>query len=219
MLCISIQFAVFLQDEERDCAQQLFLKLQQTMSDTFTGSPMLLPIPKDAPADIPIGTLTSASGDVKVSISRMRLDLFALSSPGSGSVDWGEAVKCFQQVLSVIKNVDDAVPIRFGCTASFFTRTESPIADIKKRFFSYNFSESCNELSIQFNEPVMKGTSLNVVRTFRNALLGREEGESISGILETADINTNQHSDFRPEYIDDVLQMMGDEMRRDFDAE
>ena len=206
MILSAVQCAFFFMDD-LESPSFLFATLQHDMYNTFNGEATLLPLPPEAPREMPIGNLKSSSGAVRVSLSRGRLDLYCNSDGASIKLDWTRTKALIDQLRAVISNQAGGHLARFGCTLSFFERSDNPICEIQKRYFSRSFSDSCNELSFRVNEPIYQGIRFNKLRTVSmgNITMG---SITLPGIVETLDINTDQTLlQIEDKHIDDVLEM------------
>lgn len=206
MILTATQCAFFFSDVLAS-PTRLFGDLQHDLGDVLNGEATLLPLPADAPQDIPVGNLQSSSGNVRIAISRSRLDLYCSGEDGSLVLNWEKIPKLVERIRIVLKGANGIGLSRFGCTLSFFKASANPVVEIQNGFFSKAFADSCDELSFRVNEPAFKDIRFNRLRSVSSGSL-TNGGTIQAGVVETLDINTDQSLRYiRDAYIDEVLSM------------
>ena len=113
---------------------KVLANLVSTFSDTFDGNPMTLPIPADAPKEIPRITLLSSDGRYKLDISFARANFYRYLKETDTDLD----EKSFFALCSkVFKEYLDFVSTRVGRIALVtirFAKNETPGLTLAKHF-------------------------------------------------------------------------------------
>lgn len=213
MILMTVQYACFFAGTLSSPTDTV-IAVRNEMKDVLDGEATLLPVPSGVPVEVPIGSLQSSSGRVRVAVASNRLDLFCdVGSPSLVST-LDETVSHFEDLYRIVISELRLDLSRFGRTASMFYETSNPIGYINKRFFSLDLNEDCDELSFRVNEPIKKDIRYNRVRSVGSSGVVKD-GVQLLGVMETLDVNTDQSlSKIQRCHIDEVLRLSEEGLKR-----
>ena len=145
-----LQVALFFKDRvERP--DQIATNVNDTLGNAFDRMPTVIPVPEDAPVEIPVVMMTSSKLPYHLNFSRKRVDLIL---PHSGPVERGEEQR--NQFVEFAKNFSDQMAKvtkinRIGVISHYY----HPIDDIPKylnsRFTNHSIDKKAEEISIHYN--------------------------------------------------------------------
>lgn len=145
----SLQFALFYRDiiSRPDLE---FSELNSKMMNIFNGIPSSMNLPPEIPADIPLITYRSESGEYSCSMARSRLDLHFIKIDEKSNeeilVDFNAKVT---SLVSYILSKRDIV--RFGFICRYFKHSDDPISDIQSKYCVSNMPK-VEDIGIRFNQ-------------------------------------------------------------------
>lgn len=116
-------------------ARELLQQLSQ-----FTGDPMILPIPAEAPAEIPRIVLTDSTGAMQFQVAPSRSDLSLARQPG-GRLDVSEFFEGAGEKLEVLLGALGVRPGRLAVTGTFFHRSDDPAMTLATHFCQSHWVE------------------------------------------------------------------------------
>lgn len=188
----SLQFALFYRDiiSRPDLE---FSDLNSKMMNIFNGIPTSMNLPPEIPADIPLITYRSESGDYSCSMARSRIDLHLIKIDEKSNeeilVDFNSKVT---SLVSYILSKRDIV--RFGFICRYFKHSETPINDIKLKYCSSNMSKVA-DIGIRFNQTSNFNTweinDMVEIAAYKMPINGKNE----DGVFIQRDINNTPVAD------------------------
>lgn len=99
----------------------------------FTGDPMILPIPADAPAEIPRIVLKDSTGASQLQVAPSRSDLSLARQPGS-RLDANDFFEGAVETLEILLGALGVRPDRLAVTGAFFHRSDDPATHLATHF-------------------------------------------------------------------------------------
>lgn len=108
--------------------------------ERFPGDPMVLPIPADAPPEIPRITLRDQSGAMELHIALSRSDLYINRRPGTDFI----AEEVTEEGIEILERVLDVLEVRPGRLAaigSYFFKCDEPAALLVEHFCKNQWAE------------------------------------------------------------------------------
>lgn len=149
-----IQIAIFFNNmvERPD---KVFYAFNEALGDVFDAQPVIIPLPPDAPVEIPAVQATSSNRNFTFNMSKLRADLI-LNNPNIDEEGNKRADKFYQLASKYIDYFASNNQIgRIGLISNTVVKNGNPIDVIKKRYIT-NQLASPAELSIRFNIRISK---------------------------------------------------------------
>jgi hypothetical protein len=214
---IQLQLALFFAENEPR-PDKLGQKITDTsLGDVFNQMPIIMPIPLDAPPEIPVVILRSMSDVYSCNISRSRIDFFVKPGENDDSnqhlIDFIEHIRPFASVVFANRKVN-----RFGFIGQYMIRTNDPVSKIHGKYLKYNFGD-LEELSIRFNKRFKSKNGnllMNRLIDISKANFTEKNGKEQVGIFIQKDINNVPNDRYLN--IEDVLAIIKSE-QDDFNSE
>ena len=186
---VNLQLALFFQDGIYR-PDKIGGKINSSMNDLFDAMAVQLPVPHDAPADIPRIQMSSNDGRYKCNLSLSRVDLI-IEENCDDKIIWDQLVRDFlEKVASFAESIFDQNLdiIRFGLIGRFFIPNDSASAVITEKFFKKGF-ESEEEMGVRFNKRSSSSEFiLNNITSINTAKI-KKNGVSQTCIFVELDIN------------------------------
>ncbi len=190
---VSLQFALFFRDIV-DRPDVEFNDINMNMMNIFDAIPSIIPIPRELPAEVPIVTQRSDSNNYICNIARSRIDLhYQRINNDSSNI---KILNDFNsKILGLISYVLKKRPVvRFGMICRYFHSTQTPIQDIRSKYFRSTIG-NVEELSLRYNnKSKFFEWEMNDIVEISAATQLTDIGNT-SGILVQRDINNNPISD------------------------
>ena len=166
--------------------------LLEPMKCIFDGEPMLLPIPDDAPAEIPRIILTSKDGKFKCNVSKQYVELVYIEdTPAKALQELREQLlKALGDITRVMKNKFSGSIYRLGLVTRLVVFHDTPIELIKEKYIKPGAIDSPRSLELHILNR-MDWDTLMVNRWYRILACPRrktDEGDKEISIV--CDINT-----------------------------
>ncbi len=203
---LQLQLALFFQDIENR-PDRFIKQITEVSGSVFDQMPTILPIPPNAPPEIPVVILNSGDHTCTCNISKSRID-FIINFQNSNNEDISKQLESFLDKIrpyaSVIfgyKNI-----IRFGFIGQYFFKTDTSVETLQSKYFKNNLG-TLEELNIRYNKR-FSGNNLiinNVVELGKGTFVGNQ-GIQQEGILIQRDINNVPNSSLIP--IEDVFSII-----------
>lgn len=158
---ISTQLAIFL-DSFIKRPDLFFNKLNSDLGGLIDAMPQVLPLPPEAPAEIPRVMAASSYNKNTVNISLNRVDFIRQYNPAE---DIEQSIKefkalCKNFILSIISEYKIS---RFGNVGSFYVKSNNPEKEISDLFINKD-AGSFDEISLRLNKTTIdKGITFNNV--------------------------------------------------------
>lgn len=138
----SIQASVFLSDFVFS-ASKILVTVIETSSALLDGDPTALPVPDDAPPEIPRLMLSKKDNSMRLQLSRQRIDLFRTKTEDEDQVSLGEFLDTAKKLLPDIAEKIGSEVVRIAVILERFCPDEKPPSAIADHFCKSEFmSES-----------------------------------------------------------------------------
>jgi hypothetical protein len=196
MTPIKVQLALFFKNT-LDRPDEEYMNLNKEMNNLFNNTPTIIPVPDDAPKDIPVVQLSSKEKGYRANISRKRADLFFdpnKNDKNDKNID--EIMKDFN--IKVDNFIDFFVNIcrinRMGFVVDNIFISKDSVKKINKRYLKEDLSDSL-ELKLRFNRRnKINQFNYNNITDISNVKVNIDNKEK-TGILIHKDLNNVQISD------------------------
>lgn len=200
---LKLQLALFfLNPEPRP--DSYYMPLNTDMGNLFDGMPQIIPLPFEAPHEIPRVTLRSNNDKYNCNIAASRIDLI-FNEQGTPETEWSEITQDFmaKSALFVKSMFGRTAFVRFGLIGSFFVPDKNPSLTIGRKYLKQDMS-TAEELNIRYNKRIEShGYSLNSIVSINTAIVAQPKEEK--GVFIELDVNNvPSNSQLRQ---DDVLAL------------
>lgn len=185
---VKLQLALFFQNPVSR-PDNLMGGVNSSMGNLFDAMPQVLPIPADAPAEIPRVQMRSENGKYNCNIACSRVD-FILNGDFRDEVVWPDLTKDFlAKVKLFIGNVfEQSKIVRFGLIGNFFIPDKSATTSMTKKYLKVDLN-SAEEINLRFNKRTSShGFNLNNITSI-NTALAETNGQADKGIFIELDVN------------------------------
>lgn len=185
---VKLQLALFFQNQISR-PDNLMGGVNSSMGNLFDAMPQILPIPADAPAEIPRVQMRSENGKYNCNIACSRVD-FILNGDFRDEIAWPDLTRDFlAKVKLFIGSVfDQSKIIRFGLIGNFFIPDKSATTSMTKKYLKIDLN-SAEEINLRFNKKTSShGFDLNNITSI-NTVLAETNGQVDKGIFIELDIN------------------------------
>jgi len=197
---IKLQLALFFQNS-LSRPDNLMVGINASMGNLFDGMPQIVPIPPDAPADIPRVNMRSENGKYNCNIACSRID-FILNAENQNEDNWPEIMQDFLAKVKLFSNeiFKKSKFVRFGLIGNFFIPDKSASNSMTKKYLKVDLN-TAEEINLRFNKrSTSHGFQLNNITSI-NTAFAETNGLIEKGIFIELDINniptqdtTNQDS-------------------------
>ncbi|MEL4410586.1 hypothetical protein [Shewanella algae] len=206
---VKLQLALFFQNQVSR-PDNLMWGINSSMGNLFDAMPQILPIPAEAPAEIPRVQMRSENGKYNCNIACSRVD-FILNGDFRDEVVWPDLTKDFlAKVKLFISSVfDQSKVVRFGLIGNFFIPDKSATTSMTRKYLKIDLN-SAEEINLRFNKKTSShGYTLNNI-TSVNTALAENNGQTDKGIFIELDVNNVPTQD--PIKLDAMLQLIEKQM-------
>lgn len=192
---IKIQLALFFKNT-LDRPDEEYINLNKDMNNLFDNTPTILPIPDNAPGDIPIVQLSSKKEGYRANISRKRADLFLEPNKNNSDENIDKIMKDFS--IKVENFIDFFVNVcrinRMGFVVDNIIISKDSVKKINEKYFKEDLSDSL-ELKLRFNHrDKINKFNYNNITDISNVKVNMNNKEK-TGILIHKDLNNIQISE------------------------
>ncbi|MDO6694232.1 hypothetical protein Q4574_13140 [Aliiglaciecola sp. 3_MG-2023] len=163
--------------------------INSSMGNLFDAMPQILPIPADAPADIPRVQMRSENGKYNCNISCSRVD-FILNGDFTDEASWPDLTRDFMAKVKLFssKVFDDSKINRFGLIGNFFIPDKSSSTSMTKKYLKVDLN-TAEEINLRFNKRSSShGFQLNNITSVNTAIF-ELNGKIDKGIFIELDVN------------------------------
>lgn len=185
---VKLQLALFFQNPISR-PDNLMEGINSSMGNLFDAMPQILPIPAEAPAEIPRVQMRSEKGKYNCTIACSRVD-FILNGDFRDETIWPDLTKDFlAKVKLFIGSIfEQSRIVRFGLIANFFIPDKSPAISITKKYLKVDLNLA-EEINLRFNKRTSSyGYNLNNI-TSVNTAVTETNGQVDKGIFIELDVN------------------------------
>lgn len=147
---LQLQFALFFKSIENR-PDKLISKVDAAMGDLFDQMPNMMPLPQEAPPEIPRVTMQSSDGIYICNISKNRIDFIGHYITSGSSVatnleDFIEKIYSFSEAIFKDRSI-----IRFGFIEQYFLEHSNAVDKIKSKYLKLELG-NLEELSFRYNQ-------------------------------------------------------------------
>lgn len=198
MNLISLQFALF-SVEPIKRPDLLHEEINSKLGKILDAMPMMLNLPENAPAEIPLVQARSSNGRYSMNISRTRIDF--IITPDF-DVKY-EPIDIYKEQKSVIEKFYKAVislldVFRIGIIVTLFEPREENVLAIYNKYLKTPYTARSSEITVRMNIlQQIKGFILNCISTIESTEMHIErngEQEDRKGVLILLDVNNAPES-------------------------
>lgn len=168
-------------------------KINEEMGNLFDAMPQIMPLPQEAPLDLPRVLMSSGDGKYSCHISCSRIDLY-YNAGGQSEDAWPTVVQDFRIKCKLfIRTVcTDFVVNRFGLVGGFFIPDKSASANLIRKYIKPELG-ALEEINIRYNRKSQThGLTLNNIFTINSAEMS---GTGEKGVFVERDTNNIIMSD------------------------
>src|SRR5690625_154819 len=206
---VRLQLALFFQYQVSR-PDNLMGGINSAMGNLFDAMPQILPIPAEAPAEIPRVQMRSENGKYNCNIACSRVD-FILNGDFRDEIVWPDLTKDFlAKVKLFISSVfEQSNVVRFGLIGNFFIPDKSATMSMTRKYLKIDLN-SAEEINLRFNKKSSShGYILNNITSVSTAL-AETNGQIDKGIFIELDVNNVPTQD--PIKLDAMLQLIEKQM-------
>ncbi len=187
MKTINLQTAIFLGSHILR-PDKIYTEIDKHLGGPFTAVPTIIPIPQDAPAEIPVVQMSDNKNLFNCNIARSRIDLF-LNNLNQTSDNESNIVKYFnlsKRLATYVISINTMT--RIGLVSNSFLETIDPVQLVSNKYLLEK--DNMDELTIRFNK---RKTAFSMVFNdiydiSSNSITNG--GQTKTGILIQRDINS-----------------------------
>lgn len=164
-----LQFALFF-DAVENRPDRLANKVEDVLGEIFNQMPTIIPLPSDAPSDVPAVIMQSSDGNITCNVSRSRIDLLMNKNYNDSiSVGLEESINLIKTFISAIYSYKNIV--RFGLIGRYFCEENDPVNKIKSKYICNGLTD-LDELTIKFNKKFLNnGYTFNDLVEINNGVI------------------------------------------------
>lgn len=184
---LKLQIALFFQSPEAR-PDIHYNQINIDMGNLFDGMPQIIPLPLDAPHEIPRVILRSNNDRYNCNIAASRIDLI-FNEVGAPEAEWLEITQDFtaKSTLFIKSTFSRFSIVRFGLIGNFFISDKNAATNITKKYLKQDLSSS-EEINLRYNKKTDSyGLVLNNVFSINIATMAFPKEEK--GIYIERDIN------------------------------
>ena len=170
---------------------KILLELKEEIGSTFNGNPVLIPVPNDAPGEIPRIIINSSDNLFATNIATSRIDVFSNldKNTNENNVDLFEDHKINSlKLFSFIKKYSPSIIVnRIGLSIMCECAQEDAINFVKMNFFKESKINDFKELSCRYNKSSKLIDNISNIK-FNN--ITEISAKDDKAVIFMADINT-----------------------------
>lgn len=208
---------------------RILREVLDNFGDAFDGDPLSMPIPQDAPPDIPRVVLTNKTPRTKLEICLSRINFYQFKIDDSDNIDIGEFYKTYSDLCFKLAELLNAPPNRLGAFLVRRAEPDNPGILLARHFCQDKWKEkplnrpeffelhAHKKFNIYNNDN--ESSSLIVNSWVRNKADVRKTGDmQIPVIVVEQDLNTldEQRQNFGKEAVEKYYSVVPEKMREIF---
>ncbi|EJL6329450.1 hypothetical protein NMR38_003611 [Vibrio cholerae] len=204
---LKLQLALFFESYQMR-PDNLMYSINTDMGNLFDAMPQIIPLPEDAPLDIPRVQMRSENNRFNCNIAPSRID-FILN--GSNEYNWVQLTTDFMAKLRLFVNsVNNKVGIvRFGLIGNFFIPDNAASASMTRKYLKVDLN-SAEEINLRFNKRnYSHGLYLNNITSINTATAELNNVAS-KGVFIELDINNVPEN--KKLNIEDLIDLVGKQL-------
>ena len=206
-----IQIALFFQKLSVR-PDKLFHSMDGIIGNLFDIAPINIPVPQDAPPEIPELQAVSSDNVYSLTISKVRID-FNLNNPYDDESNL--RAENFKKVASdfikfIINNQNI---IRFGLVSTTIVNEQNPVDRIQKKYFKESFHKP-NELSLRFNNQRARDKYILNDIVEISSVFANINNQNKQVVVVNRDINNNpiQNNSLKKDFVIDSFDSLYSEL-------
>lgn len=185
---IQLQFALFF-DSLENRPDKLIHKVDEALEGIFNEMPTIVPVPSEAPPEIPSVTMNSSNGVYVCNIARSRID-FIINAINTGdsisvSVDnFINKIQPFSEAIFSTKNI-----VRFGFVGRYIFKHTDPINKIQSKYLKQDLGE-LEEINLRYNKRFESNNmTFNDIVEISKGTITENNGSPQNGVVVMRDFN------------------------------
>ena len=165
-------------------------------SSLFDGDPTVLPLPEDAPVDIPRVTLKNRDSSMRLEVAPLRINFFRIKINEDDRIATGEFISTAGDFLKKVLNNIGAGCGRMAAVINRFCYNDNPGLEIAKHFCKGPFMEkpfdrpNSFELHAHKKYPFLSSFEINSWVRIKSGRVKPKNGTPRAIVLAEQDINT-----------------------------
>jgi hypothetical protein len=197
---VQLQFVLFF-DSIENRPDKFINRVDDALDGIFDQMPTILPIPQDAPPEVPSVIMQSSNGVYTCNIARTRIDLIVNYGNSGQSVsvnveDFIKQIRIFSNSVNKYKKFT-----RFGFVGRYFIKDNNPSKKVQNKYFKKDLGE-LEELNLRFNKrfesnqltlndvvEISKGTINEVGRTPQHGVFIQRD---LNNVPVTSSVSTDE---------------------------
>ncbi|EMV0255611.1 TPA: hypothetical protein ACYHN4_003656 [Vibrio cholerae] len=206
---IKLQLALFFESYQMR-PDNLIQTINSDMGNLFDAMPQIIPMPEDAPLDIPRVQLRSENNRYNCNIAPSRID-FIMNGNGNNESTWGQLTNDFlAKIRLFLRSVNTRVGIvRFGLIGNFFVPDNANSASITRKYLKIDLN-SAEEINLRFNKRNSShGLNLNNITSI-NTAIAEVNNVTSNGVFIELDINNVP--EHRRLDIENLIELVGKQL-------
>ncbi|MER1958862.1 MAG: hypothetical protein ABS942_15875 [Solibacillus sp.] len=185
---IHVQLAMFFETPENR-PDKLANKIEDVVKDVFDQMPNIIPLPSEAPPEIPRVIMQSSDGVFTCNIGSNRVDFIGNFANFDGEIDsiFDEfLIKAYQFLEAVFESKR---VIRFGLVGQYFFQEDDLTEKLKNKYFKTDIGQF-DELNLKFNKRFnFEDLKFNDIIDINQGLLNGSNGVEFKGGFIQKDMN------------------------------
>jgi len=187
----SLQISVFT-PEILFAKSKVLEKMMNEFSELFDGEVVSVPIPPDAPKEIPRMILYSDDRKLKLEIAESRINFFRYRTEDTEKIDLNKSVNRGFKILKKYKNFTEAIFGRLAVVIVKFLRNENPASVLAQQFckdrWTKEIFDNPNNFEIHSHKKyTLKEFNINSWVRCKSGIITKDKNPIV---LVTQDINT-----------------------------
>jgi hypothetical protein len=186
---VKLQLALFFENPISR-PDNLMGPINSDMGNLFDAMPQIIPIPMEAPLDIPRVQLRSENNQYNCNIAGSRID-FILNGNNTDEVNWPDITKDFIAKVNLFTKsvLNNEKVTRFGLIGNFFMPDKSSSASVTRKYLKIDLN-SAEEINLRFNKRgASHGLDLNNITSINAAAIFEANGQPDKGVFIELDVN------------------------------
>lgn len=184
---INNQFAFFINKSKDIMYEQLILDIRKAVKEKFISPSIILPIPDDAPPEIPRVILETFDKRIKITLAKNRCDFFYDYRYDNNNSQINTKIIDYAVQLANVLHNKGFVFRRIGIVTKYFVLVDNP-TDVIKNSLTKLSDDDIVEISIRINRRKLYNSfNVNDVYSYDQGIRANDRKQ---GILITRDVNT-----------------------------
>ena len=184
---VESQLVYFISKRQVSGLEQLATRLREKLKIQFKSLALSMPIPENAPPEIPRIVLATPNNDQQVQVSLNRVTLLRSYAKKNTFEDAMAFLDTYWKPIATELLEQGKGIERIGFIIRMFAKVEEPLATLSRKFLLLDFGE-LQDFGVRFNVRRNEGNyEINNLHQYDN---GVDTDDSIPGIIILRDVNT-----------------------------